>query len=55
MNRRFSKSNPENQFDLLGEEEWTPLMAVLIRPGCSEKAPRQGRQHQMLRACKLPL
>jgi len=32
MNRRFSKSNPENQFDLLGEEEWTPLMAVLIRP-----------------------
>jgi hypothetical protein len=30
--RRISKTNPENQLDLFGEDEWTPLMAVLIRP-----------------------
>lgn len=32
MIRRISKTNPENQLDLFGEDEWTPLMAVLIRP-----------------------
>jgi hypothetical protein len=30
--RRISKTNPALQLDIFGEDEWTPLMAVLIRP-----------------------
>jgi hypothetical protein len=37
MIRRISKTNPANQVDLFGEEEYEPLRAVLMRESETEE------------------